>query len=159
MKIPEQNQTEVLLWIPPHRFYPRGFAELLLVALLFVVLFFVGCDSGKNSEPRHAGVFEVEVTGEERFYIALATEEQVELATQRMNDETIGVIHGVVLRGHGGFNEPYLWHLEPASVTFPDLAMELCDGRPEFVEEDLDYWVDTIGYYCPWGAQIVRRVE
>lgn len=153
------NESSVLLWIPPHHSHPRGAAELLLAALLFVILFFVACDSERNDAPSYAGLFEVEVAGEERFLLALASEDQVEMAMQRMQDGTVGVIHGSVVRGDGGFNDPYDWHLDPATVTFPDLAMEVCDGRPQFVQDDLDYWVDTIQYYCPWGAQIVRRVE
>ena len=153
------NESNVLLWIPPHRFYPRGIAELLLAALLFVLLFFVACDHDGNDGASYAGVFEVEVTGQERFFIALNDEAQVDLAMQRMEEGTIGVIHGTVVRGDGGFNDPYAWHLDPATVTFPDMAMEVCDGRPQFIQDDLDYWVDTVRYYCPWGAQIVRRVD
>jgi hypothetical protein len=35
------------------------------------------------------------------------------------------------------------------------MAIELCDGRPSFVEESLFYWLLTVGSYCPWSSQIV----
>lgn len=34
-------------------------------------------------------------------------------------------------------------------------AIELCDGLPSDVESNLDYWVDTVRYFCPWSGKIV----
>jgi hypothetical protein len=67
------------------------------------------------------------------------------------------VVSGDLAPGSGGFNQPWTWHLRPESVEFADGAIELCDGCPSFVEEDRDYWLGTVGRYCPWGAEVVRR--
>ena len=37
-----------------------------------------------------------------------------------------------------------------------EVTIELCDGLPSHVEEDLDYWADTVKRFCPWHAKIVR---
>ncbi len=37
------------------------------------------------------------------------------------------------------------------------MAMELCDGRPSYVETHLDAFLE--GYYCPWGAKLVEVHE
>ena len=154
----DEQQAPVLLWIPPHRFRPRGVVEVLLASLLVIVLFFVACDGG-GPKDRYLGVYEVEVN-EERFFIALDNETQVEQAEARLADSVEAVIHGTLVRGDGGFNEPYGWHLDPVTVTFPDMAMEVCDGRPQSeVEDHLEYWFESVGYYCPWGARVLRRVE
>ena len=158
MKDEALNQDTVLLWIPPHRSRPRGVIELLMTLLLGVILVFAACDS-KSAEKSYAAVYEVEVADQERFFVALATESQIEMAEKWMAEGRVGVLHGTVARGNGGFNDPYDWHLDPATVSFPDMAMEVCDGRPESdVQADVDYWVERIGYYCPWGARLVRRV-
>ncbi|HSL69378.1 MAG TPA: hypothetical protein VK864_04010, partial [Longimicrobiales bacterium] len=73
----------------------------------------------------------------------------------RRKSGQIGVISGRIVRGDGGFNTGYSWHLDPATVEVVDLAIEVCDGRPSDLEEDLDYWVDTVKNYCPWGAKVV----
>ena len=121
-------------------------------------LAFAACDT---SAPALA-VYEVEIDtldGPERFRLGLATDAQVDQADAALATGRVGVVHGTVVRGDGGVNEGYSWHLDPASVTFPDLAIEVCDGRPRSdVEADLDYWTDTIGVYCPWGARLVRRI-
>jgi hypothetical protein len=65
------------------------------------------------------------------------------------------IVMGELVRGDGGFNSPWSWHLDPATVQVADQAIELCDGRPAMVEDDLDYWIDTVGQYCPWSAEVV----
>ncbi len=65
--------------------------------------------------------------------------------------------NGRILRGSGeaGHNGPWSWHLDPEQIEMGEVAIELCDGTPSYVEETLDYWVDTVGYYCPWSAELV----
>jgi glucose/arabinose dehydrogenase len=50
------------------------------------------------------------------------------------------------------------WHPDPGDVTFADAAIEVCDGLPSDVEADKDYWLRTLGYYCPWAA-VVASVD
>lgn len=48
------------------------------------------------------------------------------------------------------------WHVDPLNAKFSDLAMELCDGLPSFVEKDKDYWLHNVGSFCPWHTQVAR---
>jgi len=66
---------------------------------------------------------------------------------------------GRVLRGNGGFNAPWNWHLDPDTVEFADLTVEVCDGCPTLMQADLDNYIDTVGQYCPWSTQIISRIE
>lgn len=118
-------------------------------AVLVAVL--AACDSG--TEPPEQVTFVVEV-GSEQFKVRAEGAAIVALEARRQAGTT-GVISGKVMRGNGGFNAPWGWHLDPATVHAPDLAMELCDGNPSYIDEDLDYWVDTVKQYCPWGARVV----
>lgn len=155
----DPEQGEVLLWIPPYRPRPRGVTELLLVSLLLVALVVMACDTERADGPTYLAVYEVEVANQETFYVAVATKAQMATADARLASQQSGIVHGSVVRGDGGFNDDYDWHLAPESITFPDLTMEVCDGRPASdVQADIPYWADTIGYYCPWGARFVRRV-
>jgi hypothetical protein len=67
------------------------------------------------------------------------------------------ILNGALVAGDGGFNAPWSWHLDPETVGFTDLAIELCDGCPLFIEEDLEYWLDVVGRYCPWSTEVVAR--
>jgi hypothetical protein len=37
-----------------------------------------------------------------------------------------------------------------------EVTIELCDGRPSDLENNLVYWMDTVGRFCPWSARLVE---
>ena len=128
----------------------------LLLALLLAL---AACDTEGSS----LAVYDVEVDtldGPETFHVAVASDSQIADADAALAAGRVGVIHGTLAAGDGGVNDGYSWHLVPETVSFPDVAIEACDGRPRSdVEGDLDYWIDTVGIYCPWGARLTRRVD
>ncbi len=132
----------------------------IAVALVGVLLAFgAACAPPPPGPPPTTGAtYRVEVAGE--FFVLRATSPSVidqlddALATRRL-----GVVGGALRRGDGGFNAPHLWHLDPSTVYVADLAIELCDGRPTSdLDADPDYWIDTVGSYCPWAARVVARL-
>jgi glucose/arabinose dehydrogenase len=48
----------------------------------------------------------------------------------------------------------WTWHPDPENVSFADAAIELCDGLPSHVEADKEYWLGTVGSFCPWSAVV-----
>jgi len=81
-----------------------------------------------------------------------ATIEQVR-ALER-GESTATIPNGRLLAGSDG-NEPWSWHLDPFDIEIAEVTIELCDGTPSLVEADLDYWIDTVGRFCPWTATLV----
>jgi len=65
------------------------------------------------------------------------------------------IVSGTIVRGDGGFNMPWSWHLDPDTVRFPDAAIELCDGCPSDVEASGGAWGG--GTFCPWTAEILAE--
>jgi hypothetical protein len=63
------------------------------------------------------------------------------------------------LAGDGGYNYPWSWHLDPDTIQFADAAIEVCDGLPIIVESDLDYWLNSLGYYCPLQSQVIAESQ
>ena len=53
------------------------------------------------------------------------------------------------------YNESWSWHIDPVDIHMAEFTIEVCSGLPSHVEEDLDYWVNTVGRFCPWSAEIV----
>ena len=37
-----------------------------------------------------------------------------------------------------------------------EVAIELCDGLPSYVEENVDEFVERVRRYCPWAAKLVE---
>jgi hypothetical protein len=53
----------------------------------------------------------------------------------------IGPLHA----GNGGFNAPWSWQMDPTTTRFAEAGIEVCDGRPPYVEAHrADYQT-----YCP----------
>jgi hypothetical protein len=110
----------------------------------------LGC-SGTEPSP-HEADFLLSVAGE-TFVMRVADPETIRLARETLAGRIQRFPIGPLRRGHGGFNAPWSWHLDPAEVRLTEAAIEVCDGRPSYVETHLaDYPT-----YCPWGATIVSE--
>jgi hypothetical protein len=71
---------------------------------------------------------------------------------------TANIPNGRILRGAGRarHNAPYRWHLDPQDIAMAEATIELCDGLPSYVEENVDEFVENVGRYCPWAAKLVE---
>ena len=95
----------------------------------------------------------------ETFVVRIADPELIAQA-RRIADglEPQRIVTGRLRCGDGGFNLPWSWHLDPQTVQLAEVAIELCDGCPSFVEMDLAYWLG-IGIFCPWSSEIVQEIR
>ena len=114
------------------------------------------CQDATGPEPE--AVFEVRVV-DETFRIGVNDPVQIDSFAARLASGAEGNLTGELKSGSGGVNAPWSWHLDPETVEVADLTMEVCDGRPSMVEDDLDYWLESVERYCPWGARVVARVR
>lgn len=97
----------------------------------------------------------------EEFFVArtsdpkviAAARQQLSMAPEKRNLH----INGALARGDGGFNSPWRWHIRDNQWHFAQIGIELCDGVPRDIENDLDYWVDKVKRFCPWKARIMRE--
>jgi hypothetical protein len=98
-----------------------------------------------------------DVSGE-RFRVWVTNSQTIEqLQALEAGTGTAHIPNGRILRGPGkaGFNKPWHWHLDPQDIEMADFTMELCDGAPTYVEQNVGEFVDTVKRYCPWNAQLV----
>ena len=127
--------------------------ELVLWALVFagIVVVLAGCANPTGPSSPFAE-FVVDVEGE-RFILRTADPETIKAATDNMRGSNAMFPIGPLRAGDGGFNAPWTWHLDPATTRFAEAAIEVCDGRPSYVEgHQAEYQT-----YCPWGAKVIRR--
>jgi hypothetical protein len=102
--------------------------------------------------------FVVDVVGE-RFTMLVVDQRAINDALANMNGMNSMHPIGVIDFGDGGFNQPWGWHYKPETVTMTDFSTEVCDAEPHFVQENLEYWVNTVKYYCPWSAKIISASQ
>jgi hypothetical protein len=129
----------------------------LAVAVMAAVVL-PGCEEDATSPNEAAGTFVVQVV-DEQFRVRIDDGPTAAQARALISNGRSINVNGEIERGNGGFNAGYSWHLDPTTVEFVDVTIELCDGMPSYVEANVDYYVDTVKQYCPWGAKVVSEVN
>jgi hypothetical protein len=100
-----------------------------------------------------AGVVVTIRVGDEEYRVLLTDPDDIATAEDLAagdRDQLIPV--GTIVRtDDGGVNTGYSWHIDPASFEWAELTMELCDGRPSFVQDG----TLTSDIFCPWSGVVV----
>jgi hypothetical protein len=113
---------------------------------------------GKTDALRGGALATFEVEGE-RFRVWTTNPQTIhDLRDLQQGTSTANIPNGRILRGPGWarYNAPYRWHLDPQDITMAEVAIELCDGLPSYVDENVDEFVERVGRYCPWAAKLVE---
>lgn len=97
------------------------------------------------TQPPHANA------PKETFKVRLTSPEDIADAQKMLKGE-IGkkVPVGRILHGITDVNTGYSWSLDPTTFAFGDDSLEVCDGRPSWIEDGRF----TYPYFCPWSATL-----
>jgi hypothetical protein len=59
--------------------------------------------------------------------------------------------------GETNHNQPHRWHFDPEATLLADANQEAepCDALPSAVDGNREFWLDTIGTYCPRSAELL----
>lgn len=110
-------------------------------------------------DPLAGGILATFDVSGEQFKVWVTNEDTIEqiLALQR-GESNATIPNGPILRGPGtaDHNAPFGWHLHPELTEMAEITIEVCDGRPSYVEENISEFVDNVGRYCPWSAELVN---
>lgn len=124
-------------------------SKTLLNAVAVAAAFACTSPTSRNAA---APEFTIEIVGE-RFVLRLTDPQTIERARANLRGQNQMFPSGPLRPGSGGFNAPWTWHLDPDQTRFVEAAIEICDGRPSYVEaHQPDYPT-----YCPWGARVVAE--
>jgi len=136
-----------------------------ILPLLAWTVFAVACDDGGGGNSSYAPYFGTvrfsmvgDATGAQGFVAVTNDHDLTNLAIAEMQlplpERTLFPI-GAIDRGNDGHNLHWNWHFPRDEWTLTDSANSLCDGNAVIVEQAVDYWVDTVGQFCPAGARVV----
>jgi hypothetical protein len=100
--------------------------------------------------------FTIKVGGEEQFTVYATNPKAIQLLIDNYNNKNNNIVTGMLVIGDGGFNSPWSWHLDPDTVDMAEITMELCDGRPSDIENNLAYWILQVKRYCPWSTRVIK---
>ena len=122
----------------------------LFLATAFAMVLAIACGGDTPTTPSSGALVTFAVVGE-TFRVALPTTDQVAAARAAQSGGRARIPIGRVVPGTQ-VNAGWSWHLE--EVTFAEVAIELCDGRPSDVERAGTQFGG--GRFCPWSATVVR---
>jgi hypothetical protein len=107
------------------------------------------CGSDSSTLPS-AGPVTTLAVGAETFRVALTKPQEIAAARAAQAGGPARIPIGRVVAGTQ-VNTGWSWHLE--DVSFVEVAIELCDGRPSDVERGGPAFGG--GRFCPWRATVL----
>lgn len=133
-----------------------------LVTLIFLV---ASCGSDSSDGPplaEHKFLFGMrfDSTGAQDVVGVTSKPEVLSKARQELEkpvSQRALFISGAIDRGNSG-NRNWNWHFKLNEWDLVEGSVELCDGRPSYVEQNIDYWVDTVHRFCPWASFVKREI-
>lgn len=132
-----------------------GYRSLMLVGILGLA----GCSSDPVApDELQGGVLATFLVVDETFKLWVTSETTIQQILDLQAGLSLATIPNgplVLGGGPGEYNAPYSWHLDPERTEMAELTIEVCSGKPSFVEDDLDQWVNVVGHFCPWSAELV----
>jgi hypothetical protein len=132
----------------------RHMRAALPATALLAAAFTSGCGSiDSPTSPSSGAVVTFAVAGE-TFRVALTTPEQIAAARAAQSGAPARIPIGR-LRAGTQVNVGWNWHLQ--DVTFAEVTIELCDGKPSDVQREGVQFGG--GQFCPWTATVVRVDE
>jgi hypothetical protein len=67
-------------------------------------------------------------------------------------------VNGAIVAAAAGDNLAWGWRFRNDDWDLAETSIELCDGNAQLVQQDLAYWLNTVGRFCPWGARVAGEL-
>ena len=130
----------------------------VVLPLVFISL---GCsdDPFQPGDELRGGILATFEVVDEEFNVWVTNPQTIEQILSLRDGGSLATIPNGVLRegrGAGDHNRPWSWHLDPQETVMAEQTVEVCSGKPSFVESDLDQWINVVGRYCPWSAVLIQ---
>ena len=78
--------------------------------------------------------------GGEQFVIKLTKDDDIQHARDLLSGKDLSRPHvmGRIAKRPANYNPAWSFHIDPATITFFDFAIEVCDATTSYVEDHLD---------------------
>ena len=105
-----------------------------------------------------------DTNGQPRFVIELNDEAKIAHARKILSGEETGRIHihGRIIKRPVPYNPGWSFHLDPNTIDFFEMAIEVCDSSMQYLEDHLDEAGGAFlpgGHWCPWSSRLVDEVR
>jgi hypothetical protein len=96
-----------------------------------------------------------------RFVFKLTNPTKIDAARGILNAGRRRSVEGVIVKERAPYNPEWSFHLDPASIGFFEVQIEVCDANVTYVEEHLDEVGGSTlprNFWCPWSSRLVAEV-
>ncbi len=98
------------------------------------------------------------------FIFKLTDSEKILEARQILADTSMikRHVHGTVRQSRMPYNPNWSFHLDPATIGFFEMQIEVCDANTTYVEEHLDEVGGSFlprSFWCPWSSTLAAEVS
>ena len=98
------------------------------------------------------------------FVIQLNDEERIQKALDILSGKEKDAIHvhGRLVKRQQPYNPRFNFYLDPDTISFFEVAIEVCDANMMYVNDHLD---EACGaflpgcHWCPWDSKLTREVK
>lgn len=132
---------------------------LLLFATMAIL---AGCASAKD-QPGTAFFKVAGATEADAFVIAPSDPAMIAQARAMISGEAPSQhVTGLVVAEAAPYNAPWSFHLDPSSISFFEMSIEVCDAATSYVEAHL---AEVGGAFlpdrrwCPWSSRVIEEVR
>ncbi|WP_437727156.1 BP74-related protein [Sorangium sp. So ce861] len=102
--------------------------------------------------------------GGKEFIFETTDEARIAHARRILSGEEPHEVHvmGRIVKRPAPYNPGWSYHLDPATIAFFSVAIEVCDASATYVEDHLD---EACGaflpgcHWCPWSSKLTREVS
>ncbi|SET45485.1 calmodulin [Stigmatella erecta] len=100
---------------------------------------------------------------DQEFVFELNDAEKVQQALDILSGKETFKVHvmGRLVKSPKPYNSKWDYHLDPASISFFAMAIEVCDADMGYVQDHLDEAGGAFlpgFFWCPWNSRLTREV-
>ena len=100
----------------------------------------------------------------QEFIFELTAPTLIDKALKILSGEEKNEVHvmGKIIKSSKPYNPEWDYHLDPNSISFFQMAIEVCDANMRYVNDHLD---EVCGaflpgcHWCPWDSRLTREVN
>ena len=129
-------------------------AKITVMALCLTIVAAVPICGQQSDSPEAYFVFTID-SHPETFVFKLTDPQRIQQARDLLSTGTRKIISGTIIKQPVYYNSPWSYHLDPKSIRFVDITIELCDGGFIRSEDDLN---KAFPDWCPWGARLLKEI-
>lgn len=118
-----------------------------------------------STTPPSIAYFEFKGSGDADFFIIQLDEpDKIAHVRRIISGMETALVHpqGTVIQQKAPYNPRWDFHLEPTSIKFFQMSIEVCDANMNYIEAHLDEVGGAFlpkSHWCPWNSKFTRELS